>query len=147
MKVNVPAKILRANVTSFILGDQWQHDDGKGDPFWSGGVTPKSYRWEITFNISPQSHGSHLTRKIKEYNGLDVFVGDWIAGSTTGMALKIISIESKNEITVVAIVEDIMRYNTFRSITGNGLFTIPGTAVVFEINENDKSLLFECIFS
>ncbi len=141
MEVNVPAKVLRANVTSFILGDQWPFDDGLGDPFWSGGVTPKSYRWEITFNVSLQSHGSHLTREDKEYNGLDVFVGDYIAGSTTGTAVKIISIESKTETTVVAMVEDVLRYNTFRSASGNGLFTVPGTAVIFEVNEKGDPIV------
>ena len=141
MEVNVPAKVLRANVTSFVLSDQWPFDDGLGDLFWSGGVTPKSYRWEITFNVSAQAHGSHLTRKVKEFNGLDVFVGDYIAGSTTGTAVKIISIKSKTETTIVATVEDVLRYNTFRSAAGNGLFTVPGTAVVFEINENGDPII------
>ena len=141
MEVNIPAKVLRVSALSITSGDTWPFDDGQGDPYWTGGVTPKPYQWTITFTVTTQSHGSHLTRELEEYNGLDIFVGDYIAGATNGIALKIISIESKNSITVTAAVEDVLRYNTFRSAAGTGIFTIPGSAVVFEINENGDPII------
>ena len=62
-----------------------------------------------------------LTRKDFEYNGLDIQVGDWIAGATTGTCNRIVSISAKTA-TVTMIVEDWLRYNTFRSSIGNGIF-------------------------
>lgn len=142
MEVNVPARILPLNTVSSTPTEIWPFDDGAGDPFWTGGGNPKPYRWELVFTITqPQIHSSHLTREPKEYNGLDVFVGDWIAGGTDGQALKIISVESKTETDVTCIVEDVLRYNTFRSPTGDGLFTVPGVAVLFEINERGNPIL------
>lgn len=135
-KINIPAKVIAVQVTSKTGLDTWPYDDGSGDPYWNGGSSPKSYRWEIAIDITVKNHGSHLTREPYEYNGLDVNVGDWIAGATTGTAAKIIEISSKTETNVTCIVEDVLRYNTFRSSLGvGGIFPIPGPAVIFELNE------------
>ena len=37
---------------------------------------------QITFTVTEYAHGSHKTRESRKYNGMDVSVGDWIAGST-----------------------------------------------------------------
>ena len=139
--LNVPAKVLSANVTSLTAEAQWDHDDGLGDTFWSGGSQPKSYRWEITMTVTTVNHGSHLTRTAKKFDGFDVVVGDYIAGATSGKALQIVSISSKTASTVVCKVEDRLRYNTFRSSSGNGMFTVPGAAVIFQINENGHPMI------
>ena len=142
MEINVPARILPLTTTSSTPTEFWPFDDGQGDPFWSGGGNPKPYRWEIEFTITQvQTHSSHLTREPNEYNGLDVFVGDWIAGGTDGQAVKIISILSKTETDITCEVQDVLRYNTFRSPTGDGLFTIPGVAVLFQVNENGHPII------
>ena len=39
----------------------------------------------------------YLTRENKKYNGLDIIVGDWIAGASTGQCLKIVSISAKTK--------------------------------------------------
>ena len=132
--LNVPAKVISVNVTAQSTDALWSHDDGLGDLWWSGGSQPKAYRWELTMTITPVAHGSHLTRTPKVFNGFDIVVGDYIAGATDGRALQIVSIISKTATSVVCKAEDRLRYNTFRSSTGAGIFTVPGGAVVFQIN-------------
>ena len=139
--LNVPAKVLPCTVTSATALDSWAHDDGKGDPWWRGSSNPKAYRWEIEMTVTATTHGSHLTRTDKMFNGYDVVVGDFIAGALDGRSLQITSITSKTAFTVTCIVEDMLRYNTFRSPTGAGIFTVPGEAVVFQINENGHPML------
>lgn len=139
--LNVPAKVLPCTVTSATSVKQWEHDDGQGDPWWSGGSNPKSYRWEITMAVTTVQHGSHLTRTSRQFNGYDVVVGDFIAGATDGKALQIVSISAKTAFTVTCQVEDRLRYNTFRSSSGAGMFNVPGPAVVFQINENGDPMI------
>ena len=86
--------------------------------------------------VTTIQHGSHLTRTSRQFNGYDIVVGDFIAGASDGRALQIVSIKSKTAFTVTCEVEDRLRYNTFRSSSGAGLFTVPGGAVVFQINED-----------
>ena len=121
--VNKPAKVLTISIASISNHAQWSHNDGDGDKWWSGGSNPKQYQWEVTGTVTAQTHGSHLTRKDFEYNGLDVQVGDWVAGATTGVCCRIVSISSKTSTSVTMVVEDWLRYNTFRSSSGNGIFT------------------------
>lgn len=139
--LNVPAKVLPCTVTSATALDSWAYDDGKGDPWWRGSSNPKAYRWQIEMTVTATPHGSHLTRTDKMFNGYDVVVGDFIGGATDGKALQITSIESKTAFTVVCTVEDVLRYNTFRSASGSGIFSVPGQAVVFQINENGHPML------
>ena len=138
--INKPAKVLSLNISSITGSAQWSENDGVGDKWWSGGSNPKYYQWEVQATVSAQAHGSHLTRKDFEYNGLDIQVGDWIAGATTGTCCKIVSISAKTSSSVTMIVEDWLRYNTFRSSIGNGIFGT-GPAVVFQINENGHPML------
>ena len=138
--VNKPAKVLTIDVTTINNHARWTQNDGSGDKWWSGGSSPKYYQWEITGTVTAQAHGSHLTRKDFEYNGLDIQVGDWIAGATTGTCLRIISISAKTATSVTMVVEDWLRYNTFRSSIGNGIFNT-GPCVVFQLNENGHPML------
>ena len=138
--LNKPAKVLSLNVTVINGSTQWAHNDGAGDKWWSGGATPKYYQWEVTATVTAQAHGSHLTRKDFEYNGLDIKVGDWVAGATTGICLRVISISAKTSTTVTMVVEDWLRYNTYRSNIGNGVFGV-GMAVCFQLNENGHPML------
>ena len=138
--VNKPAKVLTISIASISNHAQWSHNDGDGDKWWSGGSNPKQYQWEVTGTVTAQTHGSHLTRKDFEYNGLDVQVGDWVAGATTGVCCRIVSISSKTSTSVTMVVEDWLRYNTFRSSIGNGIFGT-GMAVIFQLNENGHPML------
>ena len=138
--VNKPAKVLSIQVNTINTHARWTENDGQGDKWWSGGTNPKYYQWEITADVTAQAHGSHLTRKDFEYNGLDIQVGDWVAGATTGTCCRIVSISAKASGSVTMVVEDWLRYNTFRSSTGNGIFGT-GPAVVFQLNENGHPML------
>jgi hypothetical protein len=140
IKLNVPNKVLPVNVTENVGTEFWDHPNAADDVWFSGSPTRRFYRWRITFSVSEQTHGSNLTRNNFKYNGLDIVTGDWIAGATSGVCLKIISIISKTATTVTCIVEDWLRYNTFRSATGNGIFNV-GTAVVFSLNETGVPVL------
>lgn len=133
--LNVPAKVLPVTVTNMTMKAYWNYDDGEGDKWWSGGANPKPYRWELSLTIDPVTHGSHKTRTPYVYNGFDILVGDFIAGATDGKALQIVSITEKTSTSVVCVVEDVLRYNTFRNASGIGIFTVPGQAVVFQTNE------------
>ena len=112
----------------------WPHANGSNDPWYEGSGTKKYYQWTIEFSVTAQSLGSHLTRDDNAYNGLDVVVGDWIAMASSGLCWKIVSITSKDVNNVTCVVEDWLRYNTFRVLTGNGNPTT-GSAVVFSLNE------------
>lgn len=140
IKLNHPTKVLSSSVTDIRGLEFWPHPNGTDDPWYSGAISRKYYRWEITMRVSGQRHGSHLTRDDFEYNGLDVIVGDWIAGASDGKALKIIEISAKTRTTVTCVVEDWLRYNTFKSASGNGMFS-GGSAVIFTLNEDGNPIL------
>ena len=138
--VNKPAKVLTIDITSIANKEQWPHNDGAGDKWYSGGTNPKYYQWTMQATVNTQAHGSHLTRKDFEYNGLDIQVGDWIAEATSGLCLKIVSISSKTSSSITFVAEDWLRYNTFRSASGTGVIGT-GNAVVFQLNENGHPML------
>lgn len=140
VQLNHPNKVLQCSCSAIAGTEYWEHANGSGDLWYSGSASPKYYRWEITLSVTTQTHGSHLTRDDFQYNGLDVIVGDWVAGATDGKALKIISISSKTKTSVTCVVEDWLRYNTFKSTTGNGIFGT-GAVVIFTINENGIPML------
>ena len=135
--IDTPAKVLEASVTSSVGLDRWPYDDGRGDPFWEGGAQPQPYRWEIILTVETQSHSGYRTREPFKYNGMDIKIGDYIADSISGTTVKIISISSKSETECICVVEDELRYNTLRSSGGFGfgMFSVPATAIIFEVNE------------
>lgn len=141
LDVYKPAKVLQCSVTSATGEQTWPYNDGEGDPWWSGSGSPKFFQYSITFTVAEYSHGSHKTREAKKYNGLDVSVGDWIAGSQDGKCMQVISVTAKSSTSVTCVIEDVLRYNTFRSSTGSPIFSVPGTAILFTVNESGKPLL------
>ena len=134
IKLNHPNKVLGVSVSSISGKNYWDHQNGSGDIWYSGSGSKKYYQWTITFSVTQQTHGSHLSRDDFTYNGLDVTVGDWIAGATTGQCLKIVSIDAKTTTSVTCVVEDWLRYNTFKASDGNGIFGT-GACIVFSLNE------------
>jgi hypothetical protein len=140
IKLNIPNKVLGISVSLVEGTEYWNFANGVDDPWYFGSTSRRYHRWRITFTVTPQQHGSHLTRDKFVYNGLDIVIGDWIAGSTTGLCVKVVSIQSKTKSSVTCIVEDYLRYNTFRQPNGNGIFG-PGAAVVFSLNENGVPML------
>lgn len=133
--INKPAKVLAGTADSFTPLSLWPYANGSDDPYWSGGNNPQYYRWEVTFTVNERTHGSHLTRTPFKFDAQDIEVGDFVAGAQDGKVCQIMSILSKTNSEVTAIVEDRLRYNTFRDPTGFGLFSTPGPVIFFQINE------------
>ena len=133
--INKPAKVLAGTADSFTPLSLWPYANGADDPYWSGGNNPQYYRWEVTFTVNERTHGSHLTRTPFKFDAQDIEVGDFVAGAQDGKVCQIMSILSKTNSEVTAIVEDRLRYNTFRDPTGFGLFSTPGPVIFFQINE------------
>jgi hypothetical protein len=133
--LNKPAKVMSGTADSFVGVDLWPHANGVDDPYWSGGANPQYYRWRVTFTVNERLHGSHLTRTPFRFDAQDIEVGDFVAGAQDGKVCQIMSVESKTNNEVVAIVEDRLRYNTFRDAAGFGLFSTPGQVIFFQINE------------
>jgi len=133
--LNKPTKVLSGTAESFVGLNLWPYANGEDDPYWSGGVNPQYYRWEVTFKVNERLHGSHLTRTPFRFDAQDIEVGDFVAGAQDGKVLQIMSILSKTNNEITAIVEDRLRYNTFRDPTGFGLFATPGVVIFFQITE------------
>lgn len=133
--LNKPAKVIAGVADSFSPVALWPHANAADDPYWSGGSNPQYYRWEVTFTVNDRIHGSNLTRTPFSFNAQDIEVGDFVAGAQDGKVCQIMSISEKGNNTLTAIVEDRLRYNTFRDPTGFGLFGTPGTVIFFQINE------------
>jgi len=133
--LNKPAKVLSGTADAFTTVSLWPYANATDDPYWSGGNNPQYYRWEVTFTVNDRNHGSNLTRTPFSFNAQDIEVGDFVAGALDGKVCQIMSISEKGNNTLTAIVEDRLRYNTFRDPTGFGLFGTPGPVVFFQINE------------
>lgn len=133
--LNKPAKVVAGTAESFVSLDLWPYANGIDDPYWSGGSNPQFYRWKVTFQVSERLHGSHLTRTPFRFDAQDIEVGDFVAGAQDGKVCQIMSIIYKTNSEVTAIVEDRLRYNTFRDAAGFGLFSTPGPVIFFQINE------------
>ena len=137
---NIPLKTIQADLVDLLETETMPWYDPVQFPVPPGNPTPnpqpRGFRWKVTLNIEIQQQSSYITRNPGLYNGLDITIGQWIANVTDGRAWQIISIESKTDIEVIAIVQDIFRYNTFAdpTKTGNGSPTF-GTYIVFNISD------------
>jgi len=140
IELNVPNKVLATSISSVSGHAYWPHQNGTGDLWYEGVGTKKYYQWTVTFTVTEQLHGSHLTRDDFKYNGLDVVVGDWLGQASSGDCWKVISITSKTSTSVTAVVEDWLRYNTFRASNGNGAPS-SGSGVIFCLNEKGIPML------
>lgn len=136
-----PNKVLSAQASAITGLESWMYEDYPGDPYWSGGTSPKPYRWEITVIVTPQVHGDTSTNTPSQYNGTDVFVGDWIADQPRGRSFKVVDIVSKAVGEVTCVVEDVDRYNTFNAAGGNAMFQTGDALLIFTVNENKMPIL------
>lgn len=136
-----PNKVLAGNATSRTSLSAWPYEDFPGDPYWVGGSTPKPYQWSMDLLITPQVHGDPSTRNPFRYDGDDIFVGDWIADTTNGRTLRVISVVSKDQNSATIIVEDVDRYNTFSDENGDGSFSVPSDIIIFEIGDEKLPIL------
>jgi hypothetical protein len=136
-----PNKVLPVTVTTKTALSSWPYQDFVGDPYWTGGATPKPYQWEVEVTVLAQVHGDPSTRNPYRYDGDDIFVGDWIADTSRGRSLKVVGVIAKDQNSATIVVEDVDRYNTFSDENGDGSFTVPGEAVIFEIGDEKMPIL------
>lgn len=133
----IPPRLLQVEISDVQPVEYWSVDDGSSDP-WIGAP----YRFNVTFDVSGQPHGSHLTRVPFIYGGGDVQVGDWISDLASGQALKIIEFVSQSESTIVAVAEDVDRFNTFTDYTGSGFGGVnTGLGFVFQLGDDGLPIL------
>lgn len=140
--IDVPAKVLSGVVTSAAGVEFWPYDDGRDDPYWINGSSPRDYRWEVNIEVSAQQHSSHRTRHPFVFDASDVRVGDYIA-NLEGIAVQVVSVLEKSTDKVRCIVEDNLRYNTFRDPTksARGIFSTPAEILIFEVNESGNPIV------
>lgn len=139
MSVERPGKLIEVNVTSVTGIAAWPFDDGLDDPWFIAG---NPYRWRIVMTISGETHSSHVTREEFVWNGLDIRVGDYVAGRNEPVAVRIYEVENKTISGVTALVEDVDRFNTFNDPTGNGLGIFgEGLGIVFELGDDGLPIL------
>ncbi len=138
--LNIPLKAIQASIISVqsFASMPWYNPSDfpvpPGDPMPD--PVNKDYKWRVSMLVDTQTQSSYITRSPGIYNGQDITVGQWIANLTTGQAWQVVTIESKNETAVTAIVQDVYRYNTFRDISGAGNGAPnTGTYVVFNIGD------------
>jgi hypothetical protein len=89
-------------------------------------------------DITGQEHGDNETNSPYYYDGNDVVVGDWVTATSGGLALQIVSIVSKDTSTVIAIGEDIERFNLMvepSSTTSYGAGQT-GQGVIFSLGDD-----------
>lgn len=132
----IPVRLLPVSVTEAQPSESWTVDDGTGDPWLN-----QPYRWAVTFSVSQQTHSSHLTRQPFSYTGKDIVVGDWFADVATSSAVRIIEISNADDGTVVCVVEDVDRFNTFTDPTQAGTSFSSGAGFVFSLGDDGLPVL------
>lgn len=141
--LNIPLKSIQVQITSVSGTESMPWNNPLQYPVIPPALPPapeqKDYRWRVTMDIESQLQSSYLTRQPGTYTGMDVAIGQWIANSATGQAWQIISIESKTDSSITAIVQDVYRYNTFRNPAQTGAGN-PATGVYITFSVGDAGI-------
>lgn len=139
MTSSKPILSLFGRVSGIAVDSMYPNKEFENDAYWSGGTTPRAYRWEFIISVDPQQHSSPDTRTPRVYNGLDVFTGMWI-GDTAGNSLKITKVTSKSATQITVIAEDVDRVNTFKDSSGNGNGSLVSGSEIVIFDLDDESL-------
>ena len=106
-----------------------------------GGVAGVPYQWNATLTVVAQAHSDPTSTPVANYYiGSNVVVGDWITSDASGKALKIASIASQTDTSVVCVLEDVDNSNALSDETGNLDGMIPNGvgigAYIFSVKNN-----------
>ena len=126
MAYQKPAKLLRVTISGISVAATYSGSDP-----WNG----NAIRWNATLTVNAQPHSdTNSTPASGFYDGRNIAVGDYVGSTGNGRVLRIYSIGSQNASTVVCVLEDVDRINTFQSQNqdGDGLIST-GTGYVFEV--------------
>jgi hypothetical protein len=100
------------------------------------------YKWQVSLTVEPLSHGSPSTPSPYIYDGMDIKVGDWVATSDQGFAVRIYEIVSATSTLVVANVEDVDRFNIMTDPNFSGVGIGPdGSGYVFQVDSENNPIL------
>ena len=107
----------------------------------SGGDAGVPYQWNATLTVVAQAHSDPTSTPVANYyTGRNVVVGDWITSDASGKALKIASITSQTDTSVVCVLQDVDYINALSDETGNLDGMIPNGAgigaYIFSVKNN-----------
>lgn len=134
MAYTAPAKLLRVSLGGISVNATYSG----GDPYVGNAI-----RWNATLTVTAQAHSDPAsTPQNYFYDGRNVAVGDCIS-SASGRILKIVSISSQTSNSVVCVLEDLNRENTFLDENQSGDGLIPsGITYLFSLAANGLPILY-----
>jgi hypothetical protein len=109
-------KSLFVSVTNISVHSLWNDPSNPNDP-WKN----YPYQWQVNFSVTPQSHSDPNSPRPYTYNGLDINIGDWLVFTADSKSVQVISFISQTDSEIIAIVEDVDRYNLYNDSTQTGV--------------------------
>lgn len=115
----------------------WE-DDGTNDP-----LAGYPYKFKVKINTEYQTHGSPFTPTQYFYSGLDVTTDMWVfsGNQLNGFAWRINEIEESTDGYIVAVIEDVERYNMLNDVYQSGGTVGNGDCMIFGLDEYGKPVL------
>lgn len=105
-------------------------------------VIGAAYKWAASIFVNPQIIGLPLDTFSYSFDGTHVQVGDWVASSENGRALRIAEILSADISSLSVILEDVDSYNALIDTTFAQDGSIPSnTCILFTLSENGFPIL------
>ncbi len=99
-------------------------------------VIGAAFKWAASIFVNPQVIGLPLDTFSYSFDGTHVQVGDWVASSENGRALRIAEIISADVNALSVILEDVDSYNALIDTTFAQDGSIPSnTCIIFSLNE------------
>lgn len=139
MTNKLPAKYIKLLCNTVTEYETWPYHNDTTD-VWS--YAP--YKWQVSFNVTWQTHSSPYTTIQFAYSGDDIKIGMWVAGGEPAIALKIVEIIPNANGLFQCILEDVERFNIFSDSTQNGIGIFPtgATCYAFEIGDDNFPIMF-----
>jgi hypothetical protein len=127
-----PAKLLKGTMATSGPANRITSSVFDADSIWYG--YPRE--WEVTLTLEPQPMGTQQLDGSFSFTTADIKVGDWVASSAGGIAVRIAQILSVTDsATISVVVEDEDNYNIYSDPTAAGASIGPdGPCVVFEVD-------------
>lgn len=132
-----PPLFLTGTVSSVNSGETYPYVDDTG-------LNSAGAKIDYTFvvgSIDPQSVGDASVRTggSKQYTGLDIKTGDWIASANGQICLQITNITSKTDSSIEFTAKDIdmISYKTY----ANNAFSNGDVVIFFEVSDNGQPLI------
>lgn len=140
-----PPKLISISLASATPLDLWT--GLPGDP-WLG----QPWSWTCTATVTAQLHSDPTTTHPFQYGGSDIAAGDWVFTTGSGRVLRVRSVTSWTDPTIVFILEDVDRINQLSDplqsgsagiSTGQGLLfsTVAGVPALYPMPDQLVGLI------